>query len=131
MRAHLRLQRLPQRAVEGAEGLVQHEQARLRGEGAGEGHSLAFAAGELVDLALLEVLQPHQSQQGVHPRCHLVLRPALHPHPKADVARYVHVREEREVLEHEAEAAVAGRHSVELAPVEGDGALVRRLESRR
>jgi len=41
----------PGEGVEGAEGLVEEDEGRIGGEGAGEGHSLALAAGELGGIA--------------------------------------------------------------------------------
>ena len=53
---------------------------------------------------------------------------SLHPEPEADVLRDVAVREERVVLEHEADPALVGGDPGEGAAVELDRAAVETLE---
>jgi hypothetical protein len=94
-------------AVEIGGGLVGEHQRRCGGQGAGDGHALALAAGELWQVALA-VRQAHRVQQastrlrrsGRHARQHQRI---LHVLPGAEH------RDQVEVLEDEAD--VAGRKS--------------------
>ncbi len=61
------------------------------------------------------VVQPHQRQRLVHPPRDLRLRPALRRQAEADVAPHRHVREQRVVLEHHAEAAILRPDLVDAA----------------
>jgi hypothetical protein len=54
-------------AVEIGGGLVGEHQRRCGGQGAGDGHALALAAGELCRQVALAVRQAHRVQQGLHP----------------------------------------------------------------
>ena len=51
-----------QRQIERAQRLVQQQHLRLDGDGAGQRHALALAAGKLVDAAAAEALEPDQPQ---------------------------------------------------------------------
>ena len=53
--------------VEGAERLVEQEHPRLDGQGPGQGHALALAAGELGGVAVGQVPDAHQIEQLVDP----------------------------------------------------------------
>ncbi|MNQ79287.1 hypothetical protein D3C85_942290 [compost metagenome] len=53
--------------VQSAERLVQQQQARLDGQGAGQGDALTLAAGKLAGIAGAEALQLDQAQQVVDP----------------------------------------------------------------
>jgi hypothetical protein len=64
---------LPYLGVEGPERLVQEEHARLDGESAGEGHSLALSARELARIAVAERLELHQPEQLAHAGTDLAL----------------------------------------------------------
>jgi hypothetical protein len=96
--------------VEGAERLVEEEDARLDGEGAGEGHSLPLAARELRGPPVGEPVELDHAQEARHLLSDLGLaRPGLPlPHPQAEghVLEDAHVAEEGVVLEHEADAPV-------------------------
>ena len=57
----------PHLSVESAEGLVEQQHLGLDGQGSGQGHALALAAGELRRVALAQVGQADELEQFVHP----------------------------------------------------------------
>ncbi len=104
-------QLLPHLGVERAEGLVEQQHARLHRQRAGERDALALAAGELRRKAVGQPVELHQVQQFMHLVRDLLLRRALaarlHAHAEGHVVEHRHVAEQRVVLEHEADLAVA------------------------
>jgi hypothetical protein len=115
--------------VEGAEGLVEQQHARLDGQGAGEGHALALAARDLVREAPGEALELHEAQQLAHAlRDGLALRargPRPHAQAEGHVLEHGHVAEEGVVLEDEAHAAVREALAGDVLAVEQDGPAAR------
>ena len=105
--AHLGVQR--------AERLVQQQQLGLDRQRAGQRHALPLAAGKLRRIAVLQIAELHQLQQAQHPLADLALghafRTALDAETEGDVVEHRHVAEQRVVLEHEADIAVARRGS--------------------
>ena len=97
--------------VERAERLVQQQHLGLDRERAGERDALALAAGELRGIAVGQPVELHQLEQLVHlargsaPRRALAAR--LHAQAERDVLEHRHVAEQRVVLEHEADLALA------------------------
>ena len=73
--AQLLLHGLAQLEVEGGERLVEQQHARAHDERARQRHALLLAAGELIDRAGDEFLQPHQRDCLVDAAVDLVLRP--------------------------------------------------------
>ena len=70
-------------------------------------------------IALLQALQPKESQQLRDPRFDLRPRPFLDLQAEGDVLEDVHVLEQRVVLEHEADVALLDRQIVDaLTPDE-------------
>jgi hypothetical protein len=118
--------------VEGAERLVQQEHLGLDGERAGQRDALALAARELVGVAVGDPVELHQLQQLHHLGADLVLRGArrLGPHPQAEghVLEDAHVAEQRVMLEHEADLALAHVDMGRVLAVEQHGAAVGHLE---
>ena len=82
-----------------------------------------------------EVVELHQLQQLVHARADLLLgRPSIaRPHAQAerDVLEHGHVPEERVVLEHEADVAVAGALRGRVLAVDEHRSLVGATRGRR
>ena len=111
-----RAQPLPQLlahlGVERAERLVEQQDARLDRERAGQRDALALAAGQLARVAAGQPVELHQIQQFLDPRADrgLVLadRARLHPQAERDVLEHRHVAEQRVMLKHEADMALAG-----------------------
>ncbi|OUD93131.1 hypothetical protein CMMCAS03_05605 [Clavibacter michiganensis subsp. michiganensis] len=126
---HLHDPRARQR-VEVARGLVGEEHGRLVDHGAGDGHALLLAAGELVREALLLALEAHH---GEHVRDGLLdeaARLADHLEGEGDVVEDRLVREQPEVLEHNPQAApvvrdLAARQLVQLLAQDVDRAVGR------
>ena len=94
---------LAQLHVEAGERLVHEHHRRARDDGAGERHALLLAAGKDVRVFVGEVRQPDALQR----RQRLARRVGLGQRLEAegDVAEDRQVREEREILEHQADAA--------------------------
>ena len=120
--ADLDLHLLPEALVEGGERLVHQQDARLEDHGAGERHALALAAGDLVDAPLAQRRQLDQIEGRGHPA--LDLRAAHAPQLQGigDIARHVHMREQRVVLEDHADVAAMRRHAHDLAAADADRA---------
>jgi hypothetical protein len=119
-------QLFPYLGVECAEWLVQQQDFGFHGQGAGEGDPLALAAGELAGIALGEPLELNKPEKLVNPVLDfLPSRPAAafsHTESEGDVLEYVHVTEERVVLENETDPAVAYMGLADLDIMEEDGA---------
>lgn len=115
-------------AVELAERLVQHQELRARGEGAGEGDALLLTAGQGGDRAAFGPGQADQLQQFADPPPALGPPDAVHPEPEGDVGADVPVREELVVLEHQAEAAPVHRDAALVLAGQQDPAAVHGLE---
>ena len=125
----LELHVLAQLLVERAERLVHQHELRLEHQRAGERDALLLAAGKLVRPARLEARHAHHVERAAHARRHLGLGEAAHLQRKGDILADRHVREERVVLEHDADVAAVRRHAVDALAVERDGAVRRRLEA--
>ena len=119
--------------VERAERLVQQQHLRLDRQRAGQRDALALAAGELVRIAVGEPVELHQLQQLEHLAPDLLggrpLRAPLHPQAEGDVLEHRHVPEQRVVLEHEADLALAHVAVGRVLAVEQHAAAVGRLQA--
>ena len=97
--------------VERAKRFVQQQHPRLDGQRPRQRHPLALAARQLVRIARRGVAQLHQFEQPLHALGDLgrrrtqLARPGLQA--KGDVLEHRHVPEQRVVLEHEADPALA------------------------
>src|SRR5215831_4867821 len=98
--------------VEGAEWLVEEEEHRLDGKDTGQRHALLLSPGELVWIAAVEPRQPNQAQHLRHASRDLGARALAHAQPERDVVGHRHVREERIVLEDDADVAEMRQHVV-------------------
>mmetsp|Transcript_1013 Transcript_1013/g.2513 ORF Transcript_1013/g.2513 Transcript_1013/m.2513 type:complete len:443 (-) Transcript_1013:3285-4613(-) len=101
--AHLGIQR--------TEGFVQQQHARLHREGTGQRDALALAAGELWRETVGQPVELHELQQLDDALLDLGLGQALlarlDAQPERDVVEHRHVTEQRVMLEHEADLALA------------------------
>ena len=97
--------------VERAERLVEEQDARLRGERAGERHPLPLAARELVRIAVGVAVQLDEIEELVDALADLLLRPLPDRQREADVVAHGHVLERRVVLEDEADVALLRRQA--------------------
>ena len=72
----------------------------------------------------------HQRQHFGDPLLDLVLRHFFHRQAEGHVLEYIHVREQRVLLEYRIDAALIGRRMADVLSVEEDASLRRRLETR-
>ena len=121
---------VPQRPIQGAQRLVQHEQPRPRRQRPGQGHPLGLAARQRRHGPLSVAGQPDQVEHAADPFGSQRLGHSRHAEPEPDVARHVPVREQDLLLEHEPEAPFVGRHPGEILATPGDRSGHRGLESR-
>jgi hypothetical protein len=116
-----------------AEGLVEEQDAGLHGQGAGQGHALPLAAGEGGRQSVGQPVELHELEQLEHLAPDLRFRRArragAHAQAEGHVLEHRHVAEERVVLEHEADAAVARVAHRRVFPFEEDLPPVRALEA--
>ncbi len=80
---------------------------------------------------MAKTLQLHHVEGLGHPRLDLGLALAAHLQRKGEVLVHRHVRKQRVVLEHHADAALVGRHPVDGPPRQVDLAGGRRLKARQ
>ena len=121
---------LAQLEIERRERLVEQEDLRARGHGAGERHPLLLPSGELVRLALREAAELDHVEHAPRARLDLGRGPLQPPHPERDVLGHRHVGEERVLLEDGVHRPPVGRQPLDLLAVEEDRALGHVLEPR-
>ena len=114
--------------VQGAEGLVQKQERRIRGERPGHAHTLALAAGQLMRIPRRELarIQSHEIEQLAHALCRTSGRPPLEPGHEADVPLHGEVREQPDLLDHVPNAAPEPGHGEIGRPLAGEVHLARR-----
>ena len=110
--------------VQRAEGLVEQQHFGPVGERARDRDALLLAAGELGRQALVHALERDQLQELLAPGQAVGPLHAPDAQRELDVVRDAHVAEQRVVLEHEADAAVARHDAGDVAPVQGHPAVV-------
>ncbi len=107
--------------VECAERLVEQHELRLGDQRAGQGHALTLAPGDLAVTARFS--SPPRPTSAIMARTlasrafGLALLAAAVAQPEGDVLENVQVREQREILEHEADAAAMRRHALTGPPL--------------
>src|SRR5690606_5982386 len=112
----------PDIRIERAEGRVEQQDARIDGERPGERHALALAARDLAGEAVLQAVELHEVEQVADAGIDRLRRaPDLGDlHAEGDILSDRHVREERIVLEDEADAALAHGNVRRVLPAEID-----------
>ena len=115
--------------VEGSEGFVEQQDARLDGQRARERHALALAAAELAGVARLVAAQPDDAEQLVDLGADLGLRALADAQSEGDVLAHGHVLEGRVVLEDEADPAPLGGHGGGVLAGDDDAPRVGLLEA--
>ena len=125
-------QLLPHLRVERAERLVEQQHFRLDRQRARERDALPLSAGQLRRVPIAEVVELHELQQVGDLVGDLVVRRAMrsrsHAEAERDVLEHRHVAEERVVLKHEPDAALARLPVRRVLAVEQHAALVGRFE---
>ncbi len=106
----LQHQPLFQGAVERAQRLIEHQQVGLGSQRASQRNPLALTARKLVDRALAEAGQTDQFERFFQAAFKLLGIVVMHAQAKGDVVSHVHVREQGEVLKHQAEVPQMRRH---------------------
>src|SRR5690606_18252216 len=125
---HLLLHVAPDQRVEGAERLVEEEDLRVDGEGAGQADGLLLAAGQLGGQALLHARQAALGDDLGGLLAAFGLAHALDLQAVGDVVEDGAVRQQAEVLEHHGGAVPAQFaqpglvHGEHVLAVDGDGA---------
>ncbi len=125
----LELRLLAKLLVESAERLVQEQHLRPLGERAGKSDALALAAGELVWLALGELLKLDELQHLLDAVADLGLRHAVLLEAEGYVGLHRHMREQCVGLEHHVHRPPVGRHARDILTVEQDAPRARHLEA--
>jgi hypothetical protein len=116
--------------VQGAERLIEQQDFRLVRERTSHGDALLLAAGELRRQPVVHAFERDQAQQFLATLATVGGLHAADAQRKLDVVGHAHVAEQRVVLEHEADAAIAGRHVRNVPAVEGDAAVVHAGQAR-
>ena len=122
-------QPVPERAVELAQRLVQHQQPGPGREGPGQRDPLLLTAGQRGHRPPAGPGQSDELQQLRHPLALLTTRGAVHPQPERHVAEHVTLREELVVLEHQPHPAPVRGHPRLVPPVERHPPGVQGLQS--
>jgi hypothetical protein len=120
----LDLHRRAQIPIERRERLIQQQYLGPDDKRAGERHALLLPAGQLARLAILQASKLDEGKRLAHPTRDLCLGDAAHFQPIADVRRHGHVREQRVILEHDADLAPIGGKFGHAPAGDGDLAAV-------
>ena len=120
---------LAQRRVQVRQRLVEQQHARVGRERAGQRHALLLAAGDRGHAAVLEAGEARERQHlgDARPRGARAAPPAAEA--EGDVLAHGHVRKERVVLEHHAEAPPLRGQRGDVLALDEDPARVRGLEA--
>jgi hypothetical protein len=102
----LDIHELARHGVERAEGLVHQEQRRVVDERAGDGHTLAHAARQLVRVLALEALEADQLEQRHRPHARGPSIESQHLGGQEDLGEHRPPRKEDRILEHDADVAL-------------------------
>ena len=94
--------------VQVGQGLVQKQEFGVGGHGAGNGHALLLAAGQLVGIAVHILLDAHHPEGILDAALDLLLRQLLDLQAEGDVLPHSHVGPEGVGLEHQVQPAFAG-----------------------
>ena len=97
-----------QAGVQVGEGLVKQQQLGVGGHGAGDGHALLLAAGQLVGVAVHILLDAHHAQGVVDALLDLRLGQLLDLQAESDVLPHRHVGPQGVGLEHQVQPPLAG-----------------------
>ena len=127
----LELRLFTQFFVKRRQRLIKQQQFRLLDQRACQRDPLALTAGQLLRLAFLVILKFHQFQNIMHPVGNFRLRYFVLLQAESDVLFHAHVRKQRVALKHHIGGALICRHRRHVGAVDGDGARLRKLETRQ
>jgi hypothetical protein len=117
--------------VERAERFVHQYELRLEHQRAGERDALLLATGHLRGPAAFETRHAHHVERVAHALRHFGLRQAPHFQRKGEVFADRHMREERVVLEHDADVTAMRRNALNALAGKGNRAVSRDFETRQ
>ena len=109
--------------VEVGQRLVEHQDARLEHQRAGDRHALLLAAGQLRREARRHPGEIDKLQDAADPAGDLRLAEPAQPQPERDVVEYRQMRKQRVILENEADVAAVRRLVVEPLAMQADRPL--------
>ena len=105
-RAQLAAHDIAEFRVQRAQRLVEQKRQRLAHDGPAERHALAVAARQARNRAIQQMRDPQRARRLVDTALHLAAQHPLRPERIGDIRAHVHVRVEREQLEHERNVAL-------------------------
>ena len=120
---------LAQLQIECAQGFVEQQHARTIDQGAGQGHTLALAAGELHRFALAVAAEGDHVEGFFGAFLAFGFADAFDFQTVGDVVEYVHVREQRVILEHGVHVTLIRRQPGGFFAMNTDGACARLFET--
>jgi len=129
-RLQLDLQFLAEPRVQGAQGLVEEQDARLEHERTRERDALLLPTGELRGPAVLEALQANELEDPAHLALPFLLVEPLVLEPEGHVCCDVEVGEERVALKHRVDVPLVRRDLRHVCAVQDDATARRLLEAR-
>ena len=119
--------------VERAKRFVEQQHARLDGERARQGDALALTAGQLGRITATEIFELYQREQLIDAFSDAggggALAARLDGQAEGDVVAHRHVLEQRVMLKHEADAAIARVDRRHVLAIEQDGAMIGAVEA--
>ena len=128
-RLQLVLHRLAQLQVQGTQGFIQKQHARLVHQRARQGHALALPAGKLPRLAVAIAVQLDQRQHLFRLGRPQAARDTLDHQPVGHIVAHIHMRKQRVVLKDSIHIALVGRHAARLLAKNPDFAIGGFLEA--
>ena len=120
---------LAQLPVEGCQRLIEQDEARPLGQGAGKRHALALATGELVGPARAHAIQLHEPEHLQHALTDLMTRQAVLHEAEGDVLLDAHMGEQRVGLEEHVHGATVRRHAGHVSSANQNPPGIRRFET--
>ena len=127
--AQLLAHQLAEGGVERAQRLVHQERLGPADDGAAQRHALAVAAGKAAHRPVEQFVDAQELRRLLDPR-RISARGTPWAQREADVSAHVHVRVEREQLEHEGDVALAGAPEGDVLAIQPDPARGRQLQAR-
>ena len=109
-----------QLGIQVGQGLIHEEHLRLADNGASHGHALALTAGEILGLAIQELLQAQSSGSRQHALLDFRLGGLSHLEGETHVLFHAHVWVEGVILEHHGDIALFGLSSGDILATDGD-----------